>query len=292
MSDPNKDEQQSQQPKADFFSELQELGKQFERTVRSAIDNERVHSFQRDMQNQFQDFFTQMQNAANRFYSDPDVQEKAERGKQAVDEAQQKAQENQILHDFQQTMSRGMSYFNQQVNEFASRASRSTETGETPAGEGTQPQSGKYDFFEEMRRLGETMQQTAMGLMSNERTQSFQRDIQAATQEFFLQMQNAAKTVQDDPRVKDFTERGRQTMSEAQQKAEENQVYRDLQDSLAKGIAYFNQQLDEFRERTQKSDQGESGAQNIPIDYGDESGAATGPTTRLDPDDTDPKKGA
>ncbi len=292
--DPKKpDNEQSQQSDTpDFFGQLQEMGKQFEQTVRGMVESERTQNMQREMSESMHSFLTQMQNTAKQFQENPQVQQWVERGQQTVEQAQQQ----QVVKDFQQTVARGMGYMNQQLKEFSARMPSGNQTADgepTPGADATkdaneQPQEAQAataDFISSLQALGKQFEQSMREVMTSERTQNMQREMGETMQAFFGQLQNAAKTVQEDPRVQNATEKGRETVGQVQQ----SQAAKDLQETLARGIDYFNQQLNEFNSRLhQGTPQTDAPAsQDIPID--DESGPATGPTTRLDPDSGPPK---
>jgi hypothetical protein len=175
----------------------------------------------------------------------------------------------------------------------------------------SEQQQPQPDLVEELRKLGGQFEQAARSVVDNNRTKSFQRDVSAGMQEFLSQIQTASKSVQDDPRVQNFVERGQQAVQEAQQ----SQAMKDFQSTVARSVAFFNQQLGEFSERMRTNAEAEqantpsgaSAAQDVPIDEEDSTaseqappppsagpdtptdtsapGTSTGPTIRLDPDD-------
>ncbi len=301
MSEPGNDKQQRpDQPEGtNFFEELQKLGKQFEQTFRSAFESEQARSMQRTMSEGMQTFLNQMQQAAQSFQQNSRVQHWSEQGQQAVNQAR----DSQVIKDFQETLTRGMVYFNQQLEAFAARTRKSdptaspqedtAPTGETPPDAATGPTvkldpetvddvtadegpttSPQGAFFEQLRQLGERMEQIGRGVIEKERSQAIREDINTRMQAFFGQMQQAAKTVQEDPRVQDWSERGQQAVNQTREKVGHNQAVKDFQETLARGVAYFNQQLNEFAERMRSqqsaSDSTQSGSQNVPIDFEDE----------------------
>jgi hypothetical protein len=174
-------------------------------------------------------------------------------------------------------------------------------------------QQPQPDLFEELKKLSGQFEQAARSVVDNNRTKSFQRDVSAGMQEFLSQIQTATKSVQDDPRVQDFVERGQQAVQDAQQ----SQAMKDFQTTMARSVAFFNQQLGEFSERMSTSAQADQAgrpsgaptAQDVPIDDDDSTtseqtppppppsagpgapsdtsapGTSTGPTVKLDSDD-------
>jgi hypothetical protein len=332
MSDQNEQDpkKQSEQQQPDLFGELQALGRQMEQTVRGLVDHERVRSFQRDFFSGVNELATQMQSAFKTLQENPQVKEWSERGQQAMNQAQQ----SDAVKDFQQTVARGMANLNQQINAFGQRMQNqspgespgvqnqppgdttetASESGPTPppAGDAGEQQPGAAaspDFTEEMNKLRQNLEQTGRGVMDNERAQTMQRDITNGIQQFLTQAQKSMQAMQDNPQVKDWSERGQQAMNQAQQ----HQVVRDFQQTMANSLAYFNQQLAELRTRQQKQEEASgSSSHSVPIDIEDDttdaaprsahsdpadaasgpatgvpgtSGTpATGPTQRLDPD--------
>lgn len=315
----------------DLSSELFELGKQLETTIRGVLEDERTRTIQRDLSTGMGAFFTQMQQAAKAVQEDPRVKDMTERGQKTWTDMQQ----SPAARDFQSTVTHGMNYLNEQLQEFNQRMQQPSATppptsatpeGETPAPDPTSPATGptvplnpdavadtatgvpnepgqgdgpttpppgesqtashaQQNFLEQMRLLGQQMEQTARTLIASERSHEVQQQIRTGMEAFFAQMQQAAKTVQEDPRVKDMAERGQQSLGDVQQ----NQAVRDLQQTLANGLAYFNEQFKELSARisNRSSDSASSKptAQQVPIDIEEDTpGPATGPTTRLDPD--------
>jgi hypothetical protein len=175
----------------------------------------------------------------------------------------------------------------------------------------------QQDLFNELNKLGQQLETAARAALESDQSRSFQRDLSAGMKEFFGQLQNAAKTAQQDERLQNLAERGQQAWGDVQERVQENKAMQDLQVSMARGIAYLNMQLGEFTERMQKEQQ--AGAQQVPIEEEEEQTTAdtarqgtpgpatpgapstpppaapttpppsTGPTVRLD-DETDEQK--
>jgi hypothetical protein len=321
MSEPNnpndkEPKQSGQQP--DLFGELQTLGRQLGQTVRDIFDHERVRSFQRDLFSGMQEFLIQIQGIVKTFQDNSQVKEWTERGQQAFNQAR----DNDSVKDFQQTVARGMSHLNQQLDAFSQRTQQrrddataegapdtppSSETGEQQPGAAT-----NQDVFEELNKLRQNLEQSGRGVMSSENAQKMQSDITNTIQQVLTQTQKSVQSVQENPQVKEWSERGQQAVNQAQQ----NQVVRDLQQTMANSLAYFNQQLAELRTRQEKQEQqaAAQSAQSVPIDIEEEENAAprsahtdpadaasgpatgvpgasgtpaTGPTQKLDPDSPD-----
>ncbi len=121
MSDPtNKDPNAQQQ--FDLATELRELGQQLEHAVRSTLESERAQAVRRDIASGLREIGTQLQHAVESIKDDPRVQRLAERGQQAV----QQAQETQAAKDFQEALARGIAQLNEQLATFISRTQTST----------------------------------------------------------------------------------------------------------------------------------------------------------------------
>jgi hypothetical protein len=163
-------------------------------------------------------------------------------------------------------------------------------------------QASDVDLTEELRKFGQNVEQAVRNVAEHERMKSMQRDIASGMEEFFGQIHQAARGLQADQRMKDVSERGQQAVQDLQQ----NPHVKDFQQTLARGVAFFNQQLDDFSERMRASEQAQSnskpGSQGVNIDIEEEDAAGgassttststgtgqathTGQTTKLDPDD-------
>ncbi len=322
MSEPNNPNDNDKDPKQagqqpDLFGELQTLGRQLGQTVRDIFDHERVRSFQRDLFSGMQEFLIQIQGIVKTFQDNSQVKEWTERGQQAFSQAR----DHDSVKDFQQTVARGMSHLNQQLDAFSQRTQqrRDDATAEgapdtPPSSEAGEQQPGaaaNQDVFEELNKLRQNLEQSGRGVMSSENAQKMQSDITNTIQQVLTQAQKSVQSVQDNPQVKEWSERGQQAVNQAQQ----NQVVRDLQQTMANSLAYFNQQLAELRARQEQQEEQAAArsAQSVPIDIEGEEDAprsthadpadaasgpatgvpgasgtpATGPTRKLDPDSPD-----
>jgi hypothetical protein len=160
-------------------------------------------------------------------------------------------------------------------------------------------QAPDVDLTEELRKFGQNVEQAVRNVAEHERTKSMQRDIASGMEEFFGQIHQAARGLQADQRMKDVSERGQQAVQDLQQ----NPHVKDFQQTLARGVAFFNQQLGDFSERmrsgehTQNNSTPDQQGVNIDIEEEDAAGGTsststgtgqatnTGQTTKLDPDD-------
>lgn len=148
------------------------------------------------------------------------------------------------------------------------------------------PEQTTPDIMKELRDLGQNVEQAVRSTFESARIQSVQRDVVSGMQEFFNRMQEAAQRFQQNPNVQNLSERGQQALQQAQ----ESKASKDIQETLARILAYSNQQLQELTTRMQQAGQPAiTQTQNVPIT--DESTPpATGPTVRLDLDGENPDK--
>jgi paraquat-inducible protein B len=119
------------QHQSDLAGELRELGQQIEHAVRSAMESERAKQLQGDIASGMKEIGVQMQSALKAIQDDERIKQLAERGQQALSQAQQ----SQAAKDFQEALSRGISQLNDQMAAFVTRlqhsSSDSATTGET-----------------------------------------------------------------------------------------------------------------------------------------------------------------
>jgi heparin binding hemagglutinin HbhA len=140
MSQPE-DKNSGPQPQGDLASELRELGQQLEQAVRTAIESERAKQLQSDISSGMKEIGAQMQSALKAIQEDERVKHLAERGQQAIGQAQH----SQVAKDFQEALTRGISQLNDQLSAFVTRLqSNSGEagTGSTPGASST-PSTGE-----------------------------------------------------------------------------------------------------------------------------------------------------
>lgn len=133
MSQPEENNSDQQQPQSDLANELRELGQQIEHAVRSAMENERARQLQQDIAAGMKEIGSQMQSALKAIQEDERVRNLAERGQQAIHQAQQ----SQAAKDFQEALTRGISQLNEQLTAFVSRLESSTGRGDAATGETT-----------------------------------------------------------------------------------------------------------------------------------------------------------
>lgn len=124
---------QSQPHQADLGNELRELGQQIEQAVRSALESERAHQLQKDIMLGMREIGVQVQSALKAIQEDDRVRNLAERGQQAISQAQQ----SQSAKDFQEALTRGISQLNDQLSAFVTRLQTPPEATPPTTGETT-----------------------------------------------------------------------------------------------------------------------------------------------------------
>ncbi|MBX0330430.1 hypothetical protein K2Z83_22475 [Oscillochloris sp. ZM17-4] len=132
MSQPE-DNNSGQQPHSDLGSELRELGQQIEQAVRNAMESDRARQLQQDIASGMQEIGTQMQSALKAIQEDERLRKLAERGQQAINQAQ----ESQAAKDFQEALTRGIAQLNDQMAAFVSRLQQSAGGDSAATGETT-----------------------------------------------------------------------------------------------------------------------------------------------------------
>ena len=139
MSQPENENNQSQQPGGDLASELRELGQQLETAVRSAIQSDKARQIQQDVSSGMKEIGTQLQAAFKAIQENPRFQDLVGRGEQAVTQAQQ----SKAAQDFQESLSRGIAQLNEQLAAFAARMRQPEAPADTPPAEGSPPATGE-----------------------------------------------------------------------------------------------------------------------------------------------------
>lgn len=136
------------------------------------------------------------------------------------------------------------------------------------------------ELVEEVRELGNQLEAAFRAALESERTKQLQRDLMGGLKELSSQVKTALKSAQDNPRVQQASERGREVLRNAQQ----SKAAQDLQETLVTGVAQLNVQLRKLVERLETIEQNAStttSTQHVPVEHED-STPTTGPTTRLD----------
>ncbi len=117
--DPN-----TQPPQSDLGSELRELGHQIEQVVRTALENERTQQLQKDIMSGMKEIGSQVQSALKAIQEDERLRDLAERGQQALSQAQH----SQAAQDFQEVLARGITQLNDQLSAFVTRLQSNAQT--------------------------------------------------------------------------------------------------------------------------------------------------------------------
>lgn len=135
-----------------------------------------------------------------------------------------------------------------------------------------QSQPASSDLANELRELGQQIEQAVRGALESDRAKQVQADIASGMKEIGAQLQHTFKVIQDNPQVQQLVQRGEQAVGQAQH----SKAAQDFQETLARGVAMLNEQLAGFVTRLRQAE----GSTTPPAD----DSAATGETTRLDPD--------
>ena len=143
----------------------------------------------------------------------------------------------------------------------------------------TNPQPGpdSSDLLKELREMGQQLETAFRTAVQSERAKQLQQDIVGGVRELATQVQSAVKTLQDDPRVQQAEQRGRQAVEQAR----ESKVVQDIQETIVSGLAQLNSQLRKVVDRldNEVNKPASTPTQNVPVDH---EPPATGETTRLD----------
>jgi heparin binding hemagglutinin HbhA len=138
------------------------------------------------------------------------------------------------------------------------------------AGDPSDQGQAKPDLFDELKNLGNQLENLFSSAVNSDKARALQQQFAQGVREIGTQVQAAVKNVQDNPKVHEFEERGRQALKEAR----ESQLADKLQDAVVNGLQQINSQLSKLVE-TFKSEQAappSSGARSVTIeeDLGDE----------------------
>jgi glutamate-1-semialdehyde aminotransferase len=156
--------------------------------------------------------------------------------------------------------------------------SDTNEPKEAPASEANSDPNRQSALADELRELGQQLEQAFRTAIESDRFKTMQRDLLAGMRELGVQMQNAAQRIQQDPNVHNMAVKGQQAVKQAQ----DSPAVRDFQEMMTRGIAQLNEQLAAFvaRQREQNDTAAPpTKSQSVPI----EQEPNTSETTRLDP---------
>jgi hypothetical protein len=141
----------------------------------------------------------------------------------------------------------------------------------------TPPDREAVDLKEELREMGQQLEQAFRAVIASERTRQLQRDLAAGVREITSQVRTAVGNIQQDPRVRQAEERGREALDDLR----ETKLAQELQEALVSGIQTLNAQLRRLVERMDQEGEATPGTptQQVPID---QEPPATGETRKLD----------
>lgn len=121
-------EQPGQRPQStDLAAELRELGQQIEQTVRTALQSDQARAVKDNLSAGMQEIGKQVQVAIRTLQENPKVQEMAERGQRAVEQAQH----SQAIKDFQDSLATGIAQLNERLSAFVDRMEQRTGSSST-----------------------------------------------------------------------------------------------------------------------------------------------------------------
>ena len=149
----------------------------------------------------------------------------------------------------------------------------------TPNGNPT-PDNGSSDLLKELREMGQQLETAFRTAIESDRAKQLQQDIVGGVRELAHQVQSAVKSLQDNPRVQQAEERGRQALEQAR----ESKVVQEVQETIVSGLSQLNAQLRKVVDRIENevnSPAASPTSQSVPVEH---EAPATGETTRLDED--------
>ncbi len=152
--------------------------------------------------------------------------------------------------------------------------------GQSTSSESSTSQTSK-DLAQELRDLGTQLEQTFKTMVQSDQAKVIKENLTIGLQEIGKQVQAAVKSLQENPQVQQFAERGQQVVNQAQ----ENPAFKDFQHTLVNGISQLNAKLAEFVDRMEsQKPTTASTPQQVPVEDASSTPnePATGDTTRLD----------
>lgn len=148
----NSSETSSSQPQKDLAAELRELGVQLEQTFRTVVESEQAKGLKENLALGFQEIGKQVQAGIKQLQENPKVQELADRGQNAV----QQAQQSQAFKDFQDTLIAGLGQLNERLSEFVSKLEERSNQDANSASNDTSSQNVPVDDESQPPATGET----------------------------------------------------------------------------------------------------------------------------------------
>ncbi|MBC8163558.1 MAG: hypothetical protein H7Z42_20320 [Roseiflexaceae bacterium] len=135
------------------------------------------------------------------------------------------------------------------------------------------------ELVDEVRELGNQIEAAFRAALESDRTRQLQRDLMGGLKELSSQLRTAVKDVQENPRVQQASDRGKEVLRNAQH----SRTAQELQETLVSGVAQLNMQLRKLVDRLETTPTN-TPTQQVPVEHTE----ATGPTVRLDPDQAPP----
>lgn len=162
------------------------------------------------------------------------------------------------------------------MNEHPTGQQHSSEPSSQPS---SQPSK---DLANELRELGAQLEQTFRTMIQSDQAKVIKDNLAIGFQEIGKQVQTAIKSLQDNPTVQQFAERGQQAVNQAQ----ESPAFKDFQETLVSGIGQLNDKLAQFVSRLENTTatSSTSSAQQVPVEDASQpsNDPAVGETQRLD----------
>jgi hypothetical protein len=141
------------------------------------------------------------------------------------------------------------------------------------------PERELPDLKEELQEMGQQLERAFRAVVESERAKQLQRDVASGVREVTSQLRATVDNLQQDPRVQQAENRGREAFSQAR----ESKLGQDIQDAFVTGLATLNMQLRKLVERIEQEATapaaGNTPSQQVPIDH---EPPTTGDTRRLD----------
>lgn len=120
MSDPK--EQQTPDPQQpDLAEELNKLGGQLEKAIRSILSADPAKIVQRDLSSSVNELSKQFQTAFQSINENPDIKNLTTQGQHVISQVQ----ELPIVNDFRKTLATGVAQLNEQLDQFATKVQSS-----------------------------------------------------------------------------------------------------------------------------------------------------------------------
>jgi ribosome-associated translation inhibitor RaiA len=143
----------------------------------------------------------------------------------------------------------------------------------------TTPERDQPDLKEELQEMGQQLERAFRAVVESERAKQLQKDVASGVREVTTQLRSAVDNLQQDPRVQQAENRGREALNTAR----ETKLGQDIQDAFVTGLATLNTQLRKLVERIEQEATTPAAtgtpSQQVPIE---QEPPTTGETRRLD----------